>query len=393
MYIDLQKYKLPPIYKRNNRDCFLDPIRQKLIYITPEETVRQRVVSFLINELKVPANMISVEENLSHYYKDIKKRADIVIMGYNVKENASSPIAVIECKAPGVLLGEKASVQMIEYADTLLCDYAVLTDGNIMFCYKYDSLKDEYVQITELPKYSDMLFGKHENLPLEELPERLGFDELESYLDDYSDDIGVHTPAFKAVPALNLWEGLLDTRHKMPCGKYGMFELLKDYGVRLLSYGNAAGGMFCGPYRSFLISVNGSTEFISLSVSTYTKTTKPDVIKTSLNVAIDNEKTSHHALQLIIDDNLSVVDNVCKFYHHGRIAVGNIGSGKVSELRSFVSDRYPEIIYGEKFLLGTLVHDRLWRLDDPEVVKVVENLISYALIRDEYRTYVKENRK
>ena len=74
MYIDLQKYKLPPIYKRNNRDCFLDPIRQKLIYITPEETVRQRVVSFLINELKVPANMISVEENLSHYYKDSKKR-------------------------------------------------------------------------------------------------------------------------------------------------------------------------------------------------------------------------------------------------------------------------------------------------------------------------------
>ena len=122
MYIDLQKYKLPPIYKRNNRDCFLDPIRHKLIYITPEETVRQRVGSFLINELKVPANMIAVEENLSHYYKDIKKRADIVIMGYNVKENASSPIAVIECKAPGVLLGEKASVQMIEYSDTLLCD-------------------------------------------------------------------------------------------------------------------------------------------------------------------------------------------------------------------------------------------------------------------------------
>jgi len=393
VYIDLQKYKLPPIYKRNNRDCFLDPIRQKLIYITPEETVRQRVVSFLINELKVPANMIAVEENLSHYYKDIKKRADIVIMGYNVKENASSPIAVIECKAPGVLLGEKASVQMIEYADTLLCDYAVLTDGKIMFCYKYDSSKDEYVQITELPKYSDMLFGKYEKLPLEELPERLAFDELESYLDGYSDDIGIHTPAFKAVPSLNLWEGLLDTRHKMPCGKYGMFELLEDYGVRLLSYGNAAGGMFYGPYRSFLISVNGSTEFVSLSISTYTKTTKPDVIKTSLNVAIDNEKTSHHALQLIIDDNLSVVNNVCKFYHHGRIAVGNIGSGKVSELRAFISDRCPEIICSEKFLLGTLVNDRLWHLDDPKVVELIENLISYALIRDEYRTFVKENRK
>lgn len=29
--------KLPPIYHRNGKDCYLDPIRQKLIYITPEE--------------------------------------------------------------------------------------------------------------------------------------------------------------------------------------------------------------------------------------------------------------------------------------------------------------------------------------------------------------------
>ena len=29
--------KLPPIYHRNGKDCYLDPIRQKLIYITPVE--------------------------------------------------------------------------------------------------------------------------------------------------------------------------------------------------------------------------------------------------------------------------------------------------------------------------------------------------------------------
>lgn len=43
--IDLSKAKLPPIYKRNRKDCYLDPIREKLIYITPEETVRQQVIS------------------------------------------------------------------------------------------------------------------------------------------------------------------------------------------------------------------------------------------------------------------------------------------------------------------------------------------------------------
>ena len=78
------------------------------------------------------------------------------------------------------------------------------------------------------------------------------------------------------------------------------------------------------------------------------------------------------------------------FYHSGRIAVGNKGSGKVSELRAFVETRYPEIIAGNRFNLGVLRHNRNWNLDDPEVVKLIENLITYALIRDEYRAFVKE---
>ena len=59
--------RLPKKYKRNGKECYLDPIRQRLIYVTPEETVRQHVVSYLLDELKVPANMIRVEEHLSLY--------------------------------------------------------------------------------------------------------------------------------------------------------------------------------------------------------------------------------------------------------------------------------------------------------------------------------------
>ena len=50
----MEKGKLPPIYKRNGKDCYLDPIRKKLIYITPEETVRQKTISYLLDELGVP---------------------------------------------------------------------------------------------------------------------------------------------------------------------------------------------------------------------------------------------------------------------------------------------------------------------------------------------------
>ena len=108
-------------------------------------------------------------------------------------------------------------------------------------------------------------------------------------------------------------------------------------------------------------------------------------------MAIDNEESAHHALQLVLDDNVRIVGEKCFFYHHGRIAVGKIGSGKVDELRTFVEDRAPELISGKQFFLGKLTNDRLWNLDDPEVTNLIKNLISYALIRDEYRAFVKKN--
>lgn len=54
-----------------------------------------------------------------------------------------------------------------------------------------------------------------------------------------------------------------------------------------------------------------------------------------------------------------------------------------------MKNRYPQIISKNQFDLGTLVYDRDWELDDSEVIKLIENLISYALVRDEYRAYVK----
>ena len=81
-----------------------------------------------------------------------------------------------------------------------------------------------------------------------------------------------------------------------------------------------------------------------------------------------------------------------RFYHHGRIAVGNRGSGRVDELRMFVEERYPEIVAGKRFYMGSLVNDRQWNIDEPDVIKLLERLITYALIRDEYRDFVKTNR-
>lgn len=90
-----------------------------------------------------------------------------------------------------------------------------------------------------------------------------------------------------------------------------------------------------------------------------------------------------------MDKNVEVYNGVYDFYHSGRIAIGNIGSGKISELRTFVKRHCPQLIDENKFYFGSLKNNRLWRLDDPEVVNLISNLISYSLIRDEYRKYRK----
>ena len=398
--MDINNQRLPQIYKRQGKECYLDPIRKKLIYITPEETIRQRTISYLLDQLKVPADMIDVEVHLSHYGIESKRRADILINTVNGK-GEFFPIAVIECKAPEIPLDEKAHIQMFDYGDKLGVVYAVATNGNEFWPYIYDDASKQYKRIDFLPTYHEMINGVGVKTDFGEPPERIAFEEIEPFLKEtfadldegiYNDDISKDTPLPLAKAAFNLMDGLLDYRIKLPVADYGMFRLVEDYGVRMLTYGNSSGGQFYGPYRSFLVDVGGSTEFFSFGFSIYQTTSNPKV-RTCLNVAHDDEKEAHHALQLVIDENVENINGLIKFYHHGRIAVGNQGSGSVEGLRQLVTEKYPSIIDGKRFFLGELRYDRLWTLEDPEVIRLIVNLISYAIIRDEYREQVKKKIK
>ena len=344
MIKDLSKAQLPPIYKRDGRDCYLDPIRQKLIFITPEETVRQRVISYLMDTLHVPANMLRVEEHLSHYGIKSKDRADIIVEKFNEEKQETNPLVVIECKAPGIFLGESQAKQMTGYADALLSDFCMMTNGTDTFCYYYDADKKGYVEVESLPEYISMAKGKFVEVPKPELLTRLTFDEIPGHCREYDgSDIGTDTADSLAAVCVNFWACLIYPDHKFPVKDYGIFKLIEDYDVRLLSYGNAGGGQFFGAYRSFLIEYKGSTEFVSIGVSPYSTERKPDISKTSINVAIDNEEATHHSLQLVVDDNVAIVGNDITFYHNGRIGFSNKGSGKIDELRQFVSGEYPGI--------------------------------------------------
>lgn len=121
MILDAFKQRLPRIYMRKEKACYLDPVRKKLIYVTPEETVRQQVLSYLTETLHVPAEMIGTEVHLSHYGVSSHRRADIVVHGLH-DDTSMMPLAIIECKAPGVVLGDAAAQQLADYCNALIRD-------------------------------------------------------------------------------------------------------------------------------------------------------------------------------------------------------------------------------------------------------------------------------
>ena len=108
--------------------CYLDSVRGKLVYITPEEIVRQRMISYLLYELHVPKEMITVEARLLEYGIRSKRRADIIVHGRN-EDGTRYPVLVVECKAPDVYLDEKTHTQVFDYCDELGADYAVVVNG------------------------------------------------------------------------------------------------------------------------------------------------------------------------------------------------------------------------------------------------------------------------
>lgn len=115
---------------------------------------------------------------------------------------------------------------------------------------------------------------------------------------------------------------------------------------------------------------------------------------TILTVSVDQDNhRPHNALQYSVDKSIVRIGEAYHFYHNGRITVGKIGSGKSAELKELLENLYPVIIKNGKIELGTVHNKELLYMDTPEIITLVENLLSYALIRDEYREICKRKRE
>lgn len=99
-----------------------DPLRRKNVTLTPEEEVRQSVISWLRDTAGVPVT--HMESEYPFEYNKRNYRADILVF-----DRSLSPLMLVECKAPSVTLSTSVIDQVVRYTRVLKVKYILVTNG------------------------------------------------------------------------------------------------------------------------------------------------------------------------------------------------------------------------------------------------------------------------
>lgn len=126
-----------------------DPIRKKYVERTPEEEVRQGVISSLLEIMEVPSTHIAVEQGFK--FNGLQYRADIIVYGRDL-----APAMLVECKAPSVKLTDSVIDQVVRYNMVLGVTHIMITNGKRTFLCKLDGDSGRYEFLSSIPKYDEI---------------------------------------------------------------------------------------------------------------------------------------------------------------------------------------------------------------------------------------------
>lgn len=141
---------LPRYLLKQKGDQIWDPLRRKFIRCTPEEWVRQHFIAYLSKEKKFPTGRMVSEYKV--VYNGMNKRCDIAIF-----DDKSTPLVIVECKAPHIKITEDAFYQVAKYAHVLSAPLLILTNGMMHYAALVDAQKGLITYLEEIPTQAELL--------------------------------------------------------------------------------------------------------------------------------------------------------------------------------------------------------------------------------------------
>ena len=133
--------------EREGKTYVFDPLRKRMVLLTPEEEVRQKMLYLLVEHLNVPAGLMAVEYSMK--VNGLDKRADAVVFG-----TEGSPLMVVECKASSVEITQAVLDQALRYHSALRPRYLLLSNGTVTYCFKTEG--QTLQSLDHLPDFTEM---------------------------------------------------------------------------------------------------------------------------------------------------------------------------------------------------------------------------------------------
>ena len=378
--INLDKYDNPTVYIHENEECYIDKVNNTIRIKNPEEYVRQKFIEFLHEKMQVPYCAIKTEVNV----ENSDKRMDIVV--YALKKSKKIILLIIECKSFDKILNDDVYVQVVEYCQLSNHNLALVTNGRYLDL--FEICEDEYLRsFDEVPTYAMLLDeknlthikkGEYQRHPYEKLHY------MATYKDVYRKKvIGNDMPTELISPIINLYEALMDTSHKLP--KVDIDELLLELDAGISEQTIELSAQVTSEYRTIYFKRNGQLDVIYLTIQKLDNTT--------LTVSRINNRSLHNSLELNLLRHASLEGDYLHITHDGTINVGLNRCTSKKSLLNYVKKHSQLKFDKSRVLLAKLDVSHLLYMDNGDMVEFISNIIEYALIRDEYRNYMKNIRK
>lgn len=370
---------LPNIIQNGISKRYFDPIRKKGINVTKEETIRQQVLRYLLDIIKIPEQLIVSEDHMAHYDKSATIRADITV------RNGNDTLLIVECKEPNVSIDGEPIRQLFGYNEIMKSKYLLLTNGEDSYVFQRNA-ENIYESIMSLPEFNRINSNETVNVVKfnKTAIKRPTISEMKDkkVIEQYRNDgmyLGVNTNDDVAPFALNLMWGFIDNEYKLRYIKAYGIEIVQDLGLVDMTLTNASGGKFPGRYRQFVVKDrNGDDCLLSFAVlGTYAES-KTKGGYTSLVCGVDRSSQSIARLELRVDACCNIGKHSTYLFHNG------IRSRKKCQTTiDYVSSICDLLVKDNLIALGHFPNDKLIKTNDENVQDFIARLCAYTLLRDE----------
>ncbi len=305
--------------RRNTLQCLK---RGRAVPATPEERVRQRILHWLLKAKKWPARKIELERSYPWVGDPNRHRVrpDIELLGDN-----DETVVVVECKAPGIPLGEVVEHQALEYAIKSAAKHVWVSNG------------DQHKFLVRSSRAEWDVTASLEPLAANYAPPSVSFDfpdphdaeAVDGYFAAFYRNEGTDREEGDGLYGANadldendkrivlsVHKLLFDVGKRLPFSFEGV-HVLEDRGPSLHEFGNAGGGRWRGLYADYIAATSGRVEAMSVAPSTWGGSGGG----IRLCVGVRKAGRVHHALQMDMGDCEWAEEKGCwEVYHTGRMS-------------------------------------------------------------------------